>query len=121
MKIGRIVLAVSVIAFLAAGVAVAQSGGSNSDVVKVSMTAQQFKFDPATVTVPAGSTVVITVTSKDVTHGLAIPAFNINERIQPGKDTVVKFTADKAGTYEFHCSVFCGSGHRDMKGKIVVQ
>jgi len=119
MKIRRIALAVSLIAFLAAGVAVAQS--SDSNVVKISMTAQQFRFDPATVTVPAGSTLIITVTSKDVTHGIAIPAFNINERIEPGKDTVVKFTADKAGTYEFHCSVFCGPGHRDMKGKIVVQ
>jgi heme/copper-type cytochrome/quinol oxidase subunit 2 len=25
------------------------------------------------------------------------------------------------GTYSFKCSEFCGMGHRDMKGQIVVE
>ena len=30
------------------------------------------------------------------------------------------FTPDEEGTYAFHCDVFCGDGHEDMTGKLVV-
>jgi cytochrome c oxidase subunit 2 len=32
----------------------------------------------------------------------------------------VEFVADKAGTFTFSCSVYCGKGHRGMKGELVV-
>jgi len=28
---------------------------------------------------------------------------------------------DKAGTFEFHCGVFCGGGHEEMSGQIAVR
>jgi predicted MPP superfamily phosphohydrolase len=31
------------------------------------------------------------------------------------------FTADTAGEYDFYCDVFCGEGHSDMTGRIVVE
>jgi len=33
----------------------------------------------------------------------------------------VEFVAAQPGTYAFKCSDFCGMGHRDMKGQIVVE
>ena len=41
----------------------------------------------------------------------------ININLQ--KNGSAEFTADKAGTYEYHCSVMCGSGHTNMTGKLV--
>jgi heme/copper-type cytochrome/quinol oxidase subunit 2 len=35
-------------------------------------------------------------------------------------DTRVTLTPDKEGTYPFHCDVFCGDGHEDMTGTLVV-
>jgi len=32
----------------------------------------------------------------------------------------MEFVAAKAGTFPFECSEYCGSGHRQMKGRLVV-
>ena len=39
----------------------------------------------------------------------------------PGKTTVIRFTPEKAGVYDFLCDNFCGSGHEEMNGRIVVK
>ncbi len=39
----------------------------------------------------------------------------------PGKETTtVQFVADQEGEFEFYCSVYCGVGHYDRKGMLVV-
>jgi cytochrome c oxidase subunit 2 len=48
---------------------------------------------------------------------LAISDYNVN--IQGNGSA--EYTANKAGTFEFHCSVLCGSGHWNMTGKLIVQ
>ena len=32
----------------------------------------------------------------------------------------LRFTADKAGRFDFLCDVFCGDGHEDMSGTLIV-
>ena len=32
-----------------------------------------------------------------------------------------EFTADRAGTFPFQCSVFRGLGHKKMKGQLIVE
>ena len=85
------------------------------------MTAKQFSFEPSTIEVNKGDKVRLIVTSIDVPHGISIPEYGINERLDPGKPVTIEFTADKQGTFTAFCSVFCGSGHSNMKGKIVVK
>ena len=85
------------------------------------MVAKQFEFMPEAIEVSQGDRVKIILTSADVTHGFAINEYGINERIVPGQPTVVEFTADKKGTFTFYCSVMCGSGHRNMRGTLVVK
>lgn len=84
------------------------------------ITAKQWAFVPSTITVDEGDSVTLNVTSTDVTHGLSIPDFGVSETLTPGKTTTVTFTANKAGTFSFFCSIFCGSGHSGMKGTLVV-
>ena len=84
------------------------------------ITAMKWQFDPATITVKKGVPVRFELTSKDVTHGFSIMQFGVKASIKPGETTVVEFTPDKAGTFTFFCSVFCGEGHRGQKGQLIV-
>lgn len=85
--------------------------------------AKKFKFDPSTITVKQGDTVKlhVSVPADDTAHGLAIKEFDVNANLEPGKTTTVEFTADKAGTFPFFCAVYCGEGHSNMRGKLVVE
>jgi cytochrome c oxidase subunit 2 len=64
---------------------------------------------------------VLYLTSRDVTHGFAIPEYDIVVKIEPGKTTPVSFIADKEGEFTFYCSIFCGVGHSQVEGKLVVK
>lgn len=94
---------------------------TQASVKEFSITASQWKFEPNEITVKEGDTVILHATSIDVEHGISIPTFNVNKRIEAGKTVDVQFVADKKGTYTFFCSVFCGSGHSGMNGKLIVQ
>ena len=86
----------------------------------VKMTAKKYAFDPSTITVERGRTVRIEATAVDHDHGIEIEEFKVKARLDKGKPTVVEFTPDRAGEFTMKCSVFCGLGHRGMKGKLVV-
>src|SRR3989338_8046768 len=93
----------------------------SEEVKEFKITAKQFQFEPSTIEVNKGDTVKLIVTSADVPHGISIPEYGINERLDPGKPVTIEFKAEKEGTFTAFCSVFCGSGHSNMKGKIIVR
>ncbi|MFA6081166.1 MAG: cupredoxin domain-containing protein [Patescibacteria group bacterium] len=94
---------------------------SSNPVREFTMTAKQWAFDPAIITVKQGDKVKLKITSIDVTHGFALSEFNVKVDLVPNKEETVEFIADKKGEFNFFCSVLCGEGHRDMKGKLVVE
>lgn len=83
--------------------------------------ARKWEFDPSEIRVKQGEHVELYVTSEDVEHGISIPAFDVNERLPPGKTVDISFVADKRGTFPMACSVYCGAGHSSMKGQIIVE
>lgn len=87
----------------------------------IAVTAEKFKFTPAVIELKVGVPVVLEVTSLDRKHGLKIPDLNVDESIEAGKITRVRIVPTQAGTYSFHCDIFCGSGHEEMTGEIVVK
>ena len=92
-----------------------------TEVVKsFDITAKQWEFSPSTITVNEGDTVKIKVKSLDVTHGFGIAGYNINKVISPGQEVSIELKADQKGTFNFICTVPCGPGHSNMKGKLVV-
>ena len=93
----------------------------NGEVKEFRMTAKQFAFEPSTIEVNKGDKVRLIVTSVDVPHGIAITEYGINKRLDPGQPVTIEFIADKQGTFTAFCSVVCGSGHKGMKGKIIVR
>jgi cytochrome c oxidase subunit 2 len=101
--------------WLAAGQAKAQG------VHQITMTAKRYAFDPPVIELKKGEKVRLIITAIDHDHGLKLDAYDIDQVLKKGDPTTIEFTADKAGTFEFKCSVFCGVGHRKMKGMVKVE
>jgi len=76
--------------------------------------AKMWKFEPENVTVPAGSTVDIYVSTPDVTHGLALLGTNVNLMVVPGVVNYSRVKLDTPRTYQLLCHEFCGTGHDRM-------
>ena len=89
-------------------------------VVEITVEAKQWEFVPATINVNEGDTVKLTVKSVDVPHELAIPTFGIDEYLTADSEVTVEFVADKKGEFPFYCATYCGRGHSDMTGTLVV-
>jgi cytochrome c oxidase subunit 2 len=86
----------------------------------IQIIAKKFDFTPAAITLKVGEPVVLELRSIDRRHGFNAPDLKIDTQIEPGDVTRVHIVPTKAGTFEFHCTVFCGSGHEEMSGQIVV-
>ena len=96
------------------------SGKLEEGVRVIKMAALDFKFEPSTIVVRQGEKVRLEVTSEDVTHGIGIEGYEIDRKLEPGKTEVIAFTAVKSGRHHFYCSVYCGTGHGDMQGVLIV-
>ena len=97
----------------------ARSGVAATEQV-IHLTAKKFEYSPNQITLKKGQPVVIEIVSLDRKHGFTIPELKVRSDVKPGGQNVVRFTPDKAGTFNFHCDLFCGSGHEGMAGTIVV-
>ena len=85
------------------------------------ITASKFKFEPSTIEVNKGDRVRLTLKNADGAHGIGISEFGVDLKAGEGEEKTVEFTADKEGTFSFNCNTYCGSGHIDMTGKLVVK
>ena len=88
---------------------------------EIKVSASEFAFDPTQIKAKVGEKIKLTLTNADGGHGIAIPAFNVSLKPAKGETGSTVFIADKAGTYPFFCNVFCGSGHRQMRGELIVE
>jgi cytochrome c oxidase subunit 2 len=87
-------------------------------------------FDPPTLSVKAGQTVKVELSSMDTSmhsdgggwHQLAIDALGINWKVGPEGSKVFEFTAPAtAGTYSWYCDICCGGkANPSMQGKLTV-
>ncbi len=92
---------------------------SAEQVIKI--TAKRFEYNPKEIRLKKGVPVVLELTSLDRLHGFNCPDLKIRGDINPGKVTKISLVPQKAGTFVFFCDIFCGEGHEDMNGKIIVE
>jgi cytochrome c oxidase subunit 2 len=87
--------------------------------------AKRFAFEPSTIEVTEGDRVRLLVRSADGPHGVEIKEFKVKKavpRAKPGDSPVtIEFVASKPGSFRILCSEYCGNGHDDMTGALVVQ
>lgn len=95
---------------------------------EVYVEAERYRFIPGTespIRVRAGERVGLAVTALDdgyhSGHGIYAPAFDIDLQALPGGVSTTTFRAEPAGRYEVWCDVYCGAGHEEMEGTLVVE
>jgi heme/copper-type cytochrome/quinol oxidase subunit 2 len=104
----------------------------------IAMTAKDFEFDPVVIHMKVGEKIRLQVISTDRTHGLHVSAFpdgaKVNTppglafifgedcfKLTKGESVPVDIEATEPGTYTFACCKACGTGHKKMKGQIIVE
>lgn len=92
-----------------------------SDVKEVVVEGSAFKFMPAEIKVKKGQTVKIVFKNTGGMHDFVVDEFKAKTKIIKANETdTIQFVADKAGTFEYYCSV---GNHRamGMKGNLIVE
>ncbi|OFW16177.1 MAG: hypothetical protein A3F70_02535 [Acidobacteria bacterium RIFCSPLOWO2_12_FULL_67_14] len=88
----------------------------------VTVTATRFAFEPSEIEATEGEPLRIVVRSGDGLHGFEIRDFSVSREVpRGGEPVVIEFTPTRAGRFPILCSVYCGEGHADMRGALVVR
>ena len=95
----------------------APAGAGGGATKEVTVNAVNWAFSEPEIVANVGDTLMLTLNNQSGVHALAIGDLGVN--IKGGETATIKL--DKAGTYEFHCSIQCGQGHDNMVGEIIVQ
>jgi len=87
----------------------------------IEVVARRYAFEPAEIQVAVGEAVRLMVRSADGLHGIEIKQLKVRKELERGAEPVaIDLTPDTAGRFPILCSEFCGDGHEDMKGALVV-
>lgn len=122
---GQITLVCALAAILLIGVFAASCGGSTSGTTTtaggtattaggVGIVMKNLAFDPATVTIKAGESVIWT--NLDSMNHTVVADNGEFKSGALGQNATFTFKFDKAGSYPFHCGI-----HPSMTGTVVVQ
>jgi len=67
-----------------------------------------------------GVSYTLHLSSLDVNHGFSLYPVNVNFQIVPGYDYGLRIVPNRTGDFRVICNEFCGIGHHNMVGKVVV-
>jgi len=97
----------------------------NGKKVTVRMTSQAPAFSMREFKVKKGDEVTLILTNldkvEDLTHGIAIPKYNVQFIVNPLETASVTFIADKPGVYWCYCTNFCHALHLEMRSRMIVE
>jgi cytochrome c oxidase subunit 2 len=97
------------------------SGSAEEGVKQFTVTGSNFKFEPNTLTVKKGDKVKIIFNNAQGFHDFVLPDFKVQTKpVGANQPAIITFTADKAGTFQYYCSV---GNHKamGMVGTLTVQ
>jgi nitrous-oxide reductase len=97
----------------------------NGKKVTVKMTSQAPAFSLREFKLKKGDEVTLILTNldkiEDLTHGFAIPNYNVNFIVNPLETASVSFVADKPGVFWCYCTHFCHALHLEMRTRMIVE
>jgi len=97
------------------------TGSSEEQGRVIALDAYNWGFTPTEIKVKQGEVITLKIKSSSGVHGVGSRELGFSSgMIAEGEEKSVTFTADKKGTFGFYCNVYCGDGHGEMKGKIVI-
>ncbi|HEU4699485.1 MAG TPA: hypothetical protein VFS40_09915 [Gemmatimonadales bacterium] len=74
----------------------------------------------ATLEVPVGRPILLTLHAKDVGHSFYVPDLRLQQDFVPGLTIPLHFTATRATKREIVCTQLCGLGHYNMRAYLEV-
>ncbi len=122
-------LILSIITFVWAAILFVQMSRPEDDALEIFVQGRQWMWKAQHPTgqwennelhVPVNQPVKLSMTSIDVIHNFAVPAFRVRQDVLPGRYTTLPFTATRPGVYNIFCSEFCGAFHSGMVGRVTV-
>jgi polyferredoxin len=107
----------------------------------ISIEARKYGYTPARILVNKGDTVVLKLSSRDVSHGFLLDGYPLDLIVRKGvvfrrfprlegegnpltewnRVSRVRFVADRVGKYIFRCTQTCGNLHPFMTGELIVR
>ncbi|MGM0545975.1 MAG: cytochrome c oxidase subunit II [Bacteroidota bacterium] len=99
------------------------------DAYEVNVTAQawswQFQYENGAnstneLHVPADRPIKLIMDSRDYIHSFFVPDFRLKQDVVPGQYTEMWFNAPEPGESIIYCTEYCGDGHSDMLGEVIV-
>ncbi len=87
----------------------------------IKIEARKFRFAPNLIELKKGEAVTLELTAVDFPHGFSIPELKVRTDLVMGKTVQVHLKPEAAGQFAFLCDNFCGSGHEEMAGTIIVK
>jgi len=107
-----------IILIAAASLNVRKNSGASptgKEIKEFKVNAFRFGYEPNVITVEKNDKVKISINNTDTIHGIRIPDLGIS-----GND-FIEFTAEKSGQFAWFCNNFCGGGHTQMQGTLIVK
>lgn len=86
----------------------------------IRVVARKFQFVPAEIRVRKGEAVTLQFSAPEVPMGVNFADFGTRADIVPGRVATLRLVPESVGRYTFVCDVFCGSGHEEMSGTLIV-
>ena len=97
----------------------------NGRKVTVRMASIAPTYMPIEFTVKVGDEVTLYLTNhdkvEDLTHGFALPEYNVQFLVNPLETKSVTFKIDKPGVFWYYCTNFCHALHLEMRGRMIVE
>ncbi|GAC1428717.1 MAG: hypothetical protein NVSMB5_23330 [Candidatus Velthaea sp.] len=110
-----LIISVVIGALAFGGAVVGVNVGATSAHPSADIIASNWKFTPEKIEAHVGVPMALILTSSEGVHGIESADLGIPKTmILPDKLIDVKFTPKKAGTYDLHCTIVCGTGHEKM-------
>ena len=83
----------------------------------ITIKATKYEFDIKEIRGKQGDTVTIALKAEDGYHTLKIEGYGVE--VRPNR--TISFVASQKGEFIYRCSVVCGTGHKEMTGKLIVE
>ena len=78
---------------------------STEEAAVYELTISGYSYEPKSIDVNLGDKVTLKIKNRDqVTHGINLPVFGVEEFVRPGQTKTVTFVADQKGDPELFCS-----------------
>lgn len=97
------------------------SGELKDGVRVINIEVYKLVCNPDIIVINHGEKIRLILNVLDVEHGFKVEELGINVKVQPGKENIIEFYAEKSGIYELKCYVPYADNQKKLNGWFVVK